>query len=85
MIVRTVSSSQSVCLKRALEEERDAIVANDVGYRMLGKEVVLPTASIVELCKQAKYINCEKDIECIPGFRSDLVSRVYHVMMAFFN
>ena len=52
-MIRTVSSNRKG-LQRALEEERDATVANDVGYRMLGKEVVLPMASIVELCKQAK-------------------------------
>ena len=45
--VRSVSSRQCDGLKRALEQERDAIVASDVGYRMLGKEVVLPTGCIV--------------------------------------
>ena len=63
VMIRTVSTSQCKGLQRALEEERDVILANDVGYRMLGKGVVLPTASIVELCKQAKYIKSESDIE----------------------
>ena len=57
VMIRTVSSSQCKGLQRTSEEERDVILANDVCYRMLGKEVVLPTASIVELCKQQSILN----------------------------
>ena len=59
--VRKISSSQCTGLQRALLEERDVIVASYMGYRMLRKEVVLPTASIVTLCKQA--INSEHNIQ----------------------
>ena len=84
LVARALSSSQYAGLKKALEQERDAIVASDVGYNMLGKEIVMPTACIVELCKMAKYVTCEDDIKCVPGLRSVFVSRIFSVMMSFF-
>ena len=76
--VRSVSSSQYSDLKNPLEQKRNALIKNNVGYRVLRKEVVLlQTGCIVELCKRAKYMKCEKDVECVPGLRSVFVSKLY--------
>ena len=83
--VRIVNNVKSE-LKRCLLEERNRIIEADVGYRMLPKEVVLPTGSIERFCKQARYIQSIQDINSIPGLDHDLFqSRLYGVFMDVFH
>ena len=54
--------------------ERENIMGSSVGYCMLGKELVLPTGCILEICKRAQYIQSQADISLVPGLRRELVS-----------
>ena len=56
MVLRSLNEYQTRGLQKALEKVRDSIFASDMGYQMLGKEIVLPTACILEICKRAKYV-----------------------------
>ena len=79
--VRTVSKDRSTSLKQALLEEREKIIATDIGYKMLGNDLVLPMGCIVEICKQARCIQSVEDLKGIPGIRQELLSRIFDVFM----
>ncbi len=51
-VVRSVGTALSEALMGRLLHERDTILTEDIGLKMLGKEVVLPTAAITDLCKR---------------------------------
>jgi len=79
--VRTVSKDRSASLKQALLEERDRITASDIGYKMLGKDLVLPMDCIVEICKRARYVQNTEDLKSVPGIRQELLNRIFIVLM----
>ena len=84
-VVRHVSSQQFDDLKKALEIERENIILTDMGLRMLGKEIVLSTECIVDICKASKYIESETDLMSVSGLRKGLVKKVYDVLVSVFN
>lgn len=53
-VVRKISSELAEALMTRLLKERDSIVSEDVGLKMLGKELVLPTATLNNLCSKGK-------------------------------
>ena len=59
LLVRTVTKEQQQRLHQALEIERENIMGSSVGYCMLGKELVLPTGCIMEICTRAQYIQSQ--------------------------
>ena len=79
--VRSVSKPLAKHLKERLLAERDAIVASDVGYRMLGKNMMLPDSCIDILCKKAKFITNRSDISTVPRLRSQFVDRICAVIL----
>ena len=79
--VRTVSKDRSESLKQALLEEREKIIATDIGYKMLGNDLVLPMGCIVEICKRARCIQNIEDLKCIPAIREELLSRIFDVFV----
>ena len=85
LLVRTVTRQQQERLKKALEMERENIMGSSVGYCMLGKELVLPTRCILEICKRAQYIQSQADISLVPGLRRELVSCIYDAFVSFFS
>ena len=72
-------------LKKALEIERENIILTDMGLRMLGKEIVLSTECIVDICKASKYIESETDRMSVSGLRKGLVKKVYDLLVSVFN
>ena len=83
--VRSVSKSITTQLKDRLIAERDAIVASDIGYRMLRKNMVLPDTCIETLCKKARFINTSSDISTVPGLRHQFVNRIFRVILEVVN
>ena len=79
--VRSVSKPLAKHLKDRLLAERDVIVASDIGYRMLGKNMVLPDTCIDMLCKKAKFITQSSDISTIPGLRGQFANRIFDVIL----
>ena len=79
--VRTVSKDRSESLKQALLDEREKIIATDIGYKMLGNDLVLPMGCIVEICKRARYIQNIDDLKCIPAIREELLSRIFDIFV----
>ena len=77
--MRSVSKSITTQLKDRLIAERDAIVGSDIGYRKLGKNMVLPDTCIDTLCKKARFINI--DISTVPGLRPQFVNRILHEIL----
>ena len=85
LLVRTVTKEQQERLHQALEIERENIMGSSVGYRMLGKEIVLPTGCIMEICTRAQYIQSQADLSSVVGLRRELVSRIYDTFVSFFS
>ena len=50
------------------------------GYKMLGKELVLPTKCLQLICKKARCIRTEDDIR-VPGLREKFVNKLFDVVM----
>lgn len=84
-VVRIVTGAQQEGLKKALELERDRIIGSDLGYRSLGKELVLPSGCISEICKRAQYIQSHDDILSVFGLRRELSDRLYNTFISFFS
>ena len=78
--VRIVNEATKKTLMDRLLQERHTIVSTNFGYRMLGKEVVLPTKCLQMICKKARYINSENDIR-VAGLREHFVHRLFAVVM----
>ena len=57
--MRSVSKSITTQLTDRLITNRNAITASNIGYRMLGKNMVLPDTCIDMLCKKAKFKNSD--------------------------
>ena len=81
-VFRQMNSLQFDGLKQALLRERELIVSSNLGFRMLGKEMVLSSDCIVEICKISKYVRSEDDLY---GLRKSLTSRVYGVIVSYFS
>ena len=83
--VRSVTPTLEKRLRDRLQLERDAIVDSEIGYKMLGKYVVIPDTCIDELCKRAKFIKDCADVSSVPGLRKQFVNRLYYVIIDFFQ
>lgn len=84
-VVRIVTKAQQEGLKKALELERDRITGSDLGYRSLGKELVVPSGCIAEICKRAQYIQSHDDMLSVLGLRRELSDRIYNTFVSFFS
>ena len=83
--VRSVTPSLERRQRDRLRLERDAIVDSEIGYKMLGKYVVIPDTCIDELCKRAKFIKDRADVSSVSGLRKQFVDRLYSVIIDFFQ
>ena len=83
--VRSVTPTLEKRLRDRLQLERDAIVDSEIGYKMLGKYVVIPDTCIDELCKRVKFIKDRTDVLSVPGLRKQFVDRLYSVIIDFFK
>ena len=70
--MRSVSKSITTQLTDRLITNRNTIAASNIGYRMLGKNMVLSDICIDMLCKKAKFKG--SDISTVPGLCHQLVS-----------
>ena len=81
-----MNSLQFDGLKQALLRERELIVSSNLGFRMLGKEMVLSSDCIVEICKISKYVHSEDYLlKHVYGLHKSLTSRVYGVIVSYFS
>ena len=55
--IRSISRPLQDELKKRLLQERDSIVDTDISYKVLGKDLVIPTKCIEVLCMQARFIS----------------------------
>ena len=78
--IRRVSDITRKRLMDCLLQEREAIMSSKIGYRMLGKEVVLPSNCLKVMCKKANYVQTVNDIR-VPGLREPFANRLFNVMM----
>ena len=78
--VRRVSEATKKTLMDRLLQERKKIVSSHFGYKMLGKELVLPTKCLRLICKKARSIHTEDDIR-VPGLRVNFVNKLFNVVM----
>ena len=83
-VIRTVSRPLGEILKKRLLDERDSIVDSDIGYKMLGKELLIPSKCIEELCRQVRFVKSVDDVS-VSGLRAEFVPRLYSVMMVVLN
>ena len=82
--IRSISTVLEDVLKKRLLQERDSIVDSDISYKILGKDLLIPTKCIDVLCMQARFISSINDIS-VPGLRQEFVSRFFTIMMEVLN
>ena len=78
--VHRVSEDTRKTLMDCLLQEREKIVSSHFGYKMLGKELVIPTKCLQLICKKARSIHTEDDIH-VPGLRENFVNKLFNVVM----
>ena len=62
----SISTVLEDVLKKRPLQERYSIVDSDISYKILGKDLLLPTKCIEVLCMQARFISSINDIS-VPG------------------
>ena len=67
-------------LEKKLKEERDNIVMQSVGLRMLGKEGVCHSHTLNELCKLAPTVHTSHDIARVSGLRPQLREQMFNII-----
>ena len=78
--MRRVGKVTTEQLRLRLVAEREKLMSEHPGYRMIGADFVCFDAAIGELCQQAKYCNNIDDVDTYhirPKFRD----RIFNVLM----
>ena len=78
--VRSVDASLEEKLKAALMDEREKILAEAPGYRILGPEFVLSSSCISQLSAAAPVIATKEELRDFPALRPEYHDRIYRVM-----
>ena len=78
----TLSKKELEELRKKLLKERDTAVAESIGLRMLGSEVVCSSSVISEICQQAPYIQRKQDMSKISGLRPQLYERMFNIVIS---
>ena len=73
------------CQVNSIKKYPKLLVSSNLGFKMFGKEMVLSSDCIVEICKISKYVCSEDDLKHVYGLRKSLTNRVYGVIVSYFS
>ena len=79
-LVRRVGKVTTEQLRLRLVAEREKLMSEHPGYRMIGADFVCSDAAIGELCQQAKYCNNIDDVDTY-HIRPEFRDRIFNVLM----
>ena len=79
-LVRRIGKVTSEQLRPRLVEEREKLMSEHPGYRMIGPEFVCSDAAIGELCQEVKYFNSIDDVNTY-HVRPEFRERIFNVLM----
>ena len=78
--IRLIDADMKETLTKALLEEREKIMAECPGYRLLESNFVLSTSTIKELCSMAPYITLKDELKEALSLRPELYDRVFDIL-----
>ena len=78
--VRHISDGMADALKRALVCEREKVMNEFPGYKMMGSSFLLSDNTIRELCDIAKTVRSVDDLDTVVSLRPELKNRFFHVL-----
>ena len=78
--VRLINTDMEKALTKALLEEREKIMTEHPGYRVIGRSFILSTSTIKDLCSMAEYITSRDELNQVTLLRPELIDRVYNVL-----
>ena len=78
--VRDIDRDMEQTLKEALLKEREKILEESVGLRILGRSFVFSEATVKDLCVKAKYIKSKEDLGNLLSLRPEYHDRVFNIV-----
>ena len=78
--VRHISDDMEKALREALVVERERIVEEFPGYRMIGTGFILSDATIGQLCDKASTILSKEDLNDVVSLRPEYCDRLFRVV-----
>ena len=75
-----ITNSIHSLLKNSLIRERNKILDENIGFKMLGKNFVLSDATIEDLCLKAPFIQSKDDFKDVLSLHPEYHDRLFHVM-----
>ena len=78
--VRDIDRDMEQTLKEALLKEREKILEESVGLRILGRSFVFSEATVKDLCVKAKYIQSKEDLRNLLSLRPEYHDRVFNIL-----
>ena len=78
--VRHITDDMADALKVALFREREKVVNEFPGYKMMGNSFLVSDSTIRELCSMATTLRSVDDLNGIVSLRPELRNRYFHVL-----
>lgn len=79
--VRYITSEMGDVLKQTLLEEREKLLEEFPGFKMIGRSFILSDKTIDELCKLSTSLSSVEDLNGIVTLRRELRSRIFSKIM----